>query len=327
MHRRRFLQSSLFGISTLSWLGCAGPRVLATQEELTQPTSDTPLAKAEATVEPMSATPLARAKAAGKPLLVLLVPKDPKEQEYRGNAYGYFLSESDDKEVALLGLCEIVCASYETLVGMFPEVTEDDWMVLLETDAETNLPAHVIGRPSDSGVEHLTPMHRKYQRSTEKMSSEVSKLLQRLLFANDEMRAKRANQCRLVLSSSQQEAVASYLKTPSTQPLAFFDQGAALLLANTKPFSPKKPLGDWSSEAGEHREAARKPTKKGVTSTPESLAFLVASAATQRLLQTPPEGSKWDTINADGCPMCGMGNIPPVSRKFLRFLTELPEAI
>jgi hypothetical protein len=307
MHRRRFLQSSLFGISTLSWLGCAGPRVLATQEELTQQTND---------------TPLARAKAAGKPLLVLLVPKDPKEREYRGNAYGYFFSESDDQEVALLSLCEIVCASYETLVGVFPEATEEDWMVLLETDAETNRPASVIGRPSDGSVERLNPMPHEYARLTEKMSSEVSKLLQRLLFVDNEMRTRRANQCRLVLSQVQQEEVASYLQAPSVQPLAFFDQGAALLLLTSQPFSPKKPSGAWPSRRGEHREAGRKPIKEGVTPAPESLAFLVASAVTQRLLQSPPEGSKWHTTSVDGCPGCGMGNTPPVSRKLLHFLNS-----
>jgi hypothetical protein len=42
----------------------------------------------------------------------------------------------------------------------------------------------------------------------------------------------------------------------------------------------------------------------------------------QRLDGTLPYGVEWALEWIDRCPMCGMGNVAPRSRKFLRFLTE-----
>jgi hypothetical protein len=301
MHRRHFLQNSLLGLTTLHWLGCASPKNLATEDELTL----------------QGNTPLARAASLGKPLLILVVPEAQDEKEYRGQLYGYLASEAEDKDIALLSLCEIVCASPETLAKIAPEVTGDDWLVLLETDGSK--PAHRIAR--------LSP---------EPPIKSLPEMLREVLFADEAMKKRRVAQCRAVLSKNELKELSAESLRKSLGRSADCYRGAAHLLWTYEQSPPSKEAIDviFLNQNNAYAYIQFKlsedsPTQKPLPM-PNGLLWLLSAGTISRLFNAPPEGSKWETYEQEeypACPSCGMGSASTVSRQFLRFLTELPEAI
>lgn len=76
-----------------------------------------------------------RAAAAGKPVLVLVATR---RDWHRAEAFGELLNHGSDEALAVLGVCEVVCAplaAVNRLVPRMPQSAHEPLMVLIETNA------------------------------------------------------------------------------------------------------------------------------------------------------------------------------------------------
>jgi hypothetical protein len=120
MRRRSFLAASLVGPL---WLRRAFGDVCVKQ--MAVPGQDADLFRALGPA-------LRDAQAKGRPLLVLVVPADDGKKYMRGRALGVFLNHAEPRQLAPLGLTEVVCATTAELAQHGHPVAGEPWMVLVE---------------------------------------------------------------------------------------------------------------------------------------------------------------------------------------------------
>src|SRR5688572_25701231 len=64
-----------------------------------------------------------RAQRAGKPLLVIVIPADDAQKYGRGTAFGELLNFATDDRMALLAMCEVVCAPIASVRQLVPQLS------------------------------------------------------------------------------------------------------------------------------------------------------------------------------------------------------------
>jgi hypothetical protein len=249
---------------------------------------------------------LRRAESAGKPLLVLVVPDDTRDLGERGLAFGELINHGGDSRLALLALCEVMCAHMGDLRHEIPEIgAGDPLMVLVETDGS---------RPRFHRMDGSLPsVAARESRDVEVMAREEDRVIdQRIEFLGDLLEStlapdagtlnRRAAQARAHLAPPESAAIDSRLAAHQVPPVPLTDRAAAIVLA-----------------ASRARAADR-----------DVLLARLREAANSRVRDHRVPGSRWahsggcgttyedeDTLTAFGC---GMGHIAARSQRFLDFL-------
>jgi len=242
---------------------------------------------------------LARAAAIGKPLLVLVVPADPVESHRRGRLFGGLLNTAGEETLAELSLCEVVCATAAQIRPVVGEerLSGEPLMALLEgigtslslSPIHPELPPEVFDRGEQTARERI---------------DRTAKAIHAVVAPDPETIARRAQAAAATLSAEEISGLSAIAEGTADPVAAIADRGAAVLLrlANEDP--------------------SRRPR----------VVRVLADAAIERLRTQPPAGAKW--ARTEGCAdwledgsqetmyWCGMGFVPPVSRRFLKFFVE-----
>lgn len=257
---------------------------------------------------------LARAREDGKPLVVFVVPTSDSTSAERGSSLGMWIDLGSDRELAVLALAHVVCASLAAVHCVVPTVSsesdgEPPWMLVIDPDGgapdtirfEAPAPnweaCMKATRPEDGRV--------CFERETRRHCGLVAAPLRRALVGAGLARRARRNEAALG------RELATRVRTGAADggtalPLALVDRGAPLLLAST--------------------------VARGSANTrPRTIARL-AAAARLRLQAAPPPGARWlrlgdcatyaysgldDIVASIGC---GMGNVGVRAARILHFL-------
>lgn len=137
MNRRSFLRTTLAAAALPGWLSIAfaadkAPSGLAALTAAWQ-----------------------RASEGSRPLLVILIPDDT-EKGLRGDVLGAWINYGDERLMATLGLCEVVCARAEDVQRLLPsaKIGPRTWMVLAETG---KVPAQTLAVDVPLTPDHPAP--------------------------------------------------------------------------------------------------------------------------------------------------------------------------
>lgn len=224
----------------------------------------------------------------GKPLLVALVPDAARGGKARGEFWGQVFSVGGEELLADLALCELVFHPYSNLRALADEggsdIEESDFAVLLETDGSHA--RHIVGPvthdpdPADAGL----GLHDLRARSR---ADNFGKALRKVVAPDADTLARRAQQSRDSQPNHSCYEAASFLNVRPK--LDALDRIAAQVRARI-----------------EASEAQR-----------ETWVRHLAQAALLRLWEQDPRGAKWDVLELDPCPPCGMAFVPETSRHFL----------
>ena len=243
-----------------------------------------------------------RAQRVGKPLLVLIIPVDDGPKWQRGKAFGELLNHGSQAVMEDLALAELVCAplaAVRTLVPQTPARPADPLMVLIETDA---LPASVQVLDAPLAADPEPFRGGDDEGPIDGRIATLSRLIHRALLPSSEALQRRAAQARSSLDVASLAELDRALAAGSPAP-ALADRATAHVLAAE--LGRKKPVAAW------HRA--------------------IAEGASARLQQRRIPGSHWASSAGCGTDIegwsgddghvigCGMGHIPPRSRRFLHF--------
>jgi hypothetical protein len=298
MNRRKFL-----GGSVLLGSAAALPLLIRNAffaDEATKVSSDTFSTK-EAPYQPSGngdwvSTQFEAAKNAGKPLLILLIPE--KNASERGHAWGELLNHGSKEQLAVLSLCEVVCASFASVQENFQvQIDPSMWAVLLETTREkSSQSAAPIGMPTLEEI--LASKQNAAEKLIEKRILLLSKMLKGMLAKDDQMISQRAEQS----TSTAPIEVASEMQFNIKQqkrdfPQVTINRFAAVLYQS----------GAYQNE--------------------------LSQLVKEKLCQQRIPGAKWANSFACGSIVegeeekprmmaCGMGFMHDKSRRFLRFITD-----
>ncbi|MDX2020047.1 MAG: hypothetical protein SF187_07380 [Deltaproteobacteria bacterium] len=271
----------------------------------------------------------ARAAAVGKPLLVFVA----KEHDWgRAHAFGELLNHGGDEALALLGLCEVVCApmfAINRLAPQTPPSSNDPLMVLIETEAlparTTNLDVTLpdpydVELEGDSSEKDWAPAFARRERKQDELISLrirlLTELLNKGLTPSKDALLVRADQARNKLGTH--NGANTFLKAQAitANEVATNPQLADVVLAAAASLLAQ-------SYAAQGSERGR-------------LTHLVAEASRMALCHRRIAGSRWAQANGCGLDIewlpgekddsmfgfaCGMGHVPARSRRILDFLT------
>lgn len=259
---------------------------------------------------------LERARRRGKPLLVLSVPRDVGERISRGVFFGELLNHGADPALALLATVEVVCAGTAAVACVVPaarELREPPPLFLLidsapdatrvtPFDARLVTEADLVGPP---------PKRWRDQEADEeaRARSRIDGLTALLVDAlAGPALAGRAERNAASLRAHDRTRIAAVGPDRIDRlPLGLVDRAAPSLLASVWPRRTAP-----AAERGLSR---------------------LADAARRRITDAPPPGARW--VHLTGCDevvegdtrtgglMCGMGGVPRLSARFLRFFVDL----
>ena len=240
------------------------------------------------------------AQRAGKPLLLLLFPDDRRVAMHRGGLFGSLLTHGTDAHRLVLGLAHIACACESVVRQRFPELAEGSALALVETDEPD---------PSLEGFELPLLREPELCRANEYEANQALQTWQGKRFIEDlaaclterlweeQVQSRRVAQLEATLGE-RREAVRERLDGPLTPDEAF--ELAALVL-------------EQGSEAN-------------ITALSQAIA--------ERYCKAAPPGAVWATyacgIREEGriqfslgslFRSCGIGHLPPLSRRFLHVYT------
>jgi hypothetical protein len=258
---------------------------------------------------------LARAREDGKPLVVFVVPTSDSAVSDRGSTLGMLIDLGSNRELAVLALAHVACASLAAVHCVVPAVPsesdgEPPWMLVIDADG---------GAPKAIRVEAPEPIWQTcmreatgregeracFERETRRHCALVVAPLRRALVGTGFGRRARLNE--IALGPELAARVRAGAADGGTAlPLGLVDRGAPLLLASA--------LSDGGADQ-RHRTIAR-----------------LAAAARLRLQAAPPPGARWlrlgdcatyayngldDIVASIGC---GMGNVGFRAARILHFL-------
>jgi len=243
---------------------------------------------------------LRQAKSLGKAVLVLVIPEDGGRQYEHGEIFGALLNHGDTYAYLDLALCELACATMKELQEHGINVAGEPLMLLLESDFPRD-----AATPVDPDIAEDLPSVRdvgfqRANRVAEERMYKVAGALQVALSATPI--ATRARRAETHLPRREVAALHADLEAGRIPNPTALDRGAAIVRA----FGHAHRNGD--------------------------LLAALADATAGRVKGTPPVGAKW--ARATGCGTyledegpntnigCGMGFVPDVSERFLRFFTE-----
>lgn len=259
---------------------------------------------------------LARAREDGKPLVVFVVPTSDSLSSDRGSSLGMLIDLGSDRELAVLSLAHVVCASLAAVQCVLPAAPSESggplpWMLVIDPDGQkVDAVRFEVPEPDWNACPPRVPNPEAeracLERETRRRCAHMSTPLRRALVgAGFERRALR-NEAALgrQLAMRVRESAAD---GGIALPLAVVDRGAPLLLATV--------LRDGDPEA-RYRTIAR-----------------LAAAARLRLQAAPPPGARWLRL---GCAIyaydglddivagigCGMGNVGIRAARILHFLAS-----
>ncbi|MGH7149670.1 MAG: hypothetical protein ACREIU_03170, partial [Planctomycetota bacterium] len=247
-----------------------------------------------------------RAREQRKPLLVLVVPEGQLGREERGRLFGGLLRVCDEETLAILTLCEFVCATAQEARESFEGATlAGEPLALLVESGEARprirlidprLPPEVLGWGSEREAMDASAYVR---------IAMVADAVRAAVAGERRTLSRRAEVAREGLSSRDLATLTEIANGEAPIRFPICDRGAAILLELAEKNPGRRPRVF---------EALRR-------------------AAYGRLLAVPPPGAEW--VKTSGCaygsdmeanPMyvvlCGMGYIPGPSRRFLRLLTN-----
>jgi hypothetical protein len=263
---------------------------------------------------------LACAAALGKPLLVLPVPDAQGERWTRGNQLGLLLRFASQELLAALALTEVACIGVADMHKRFATLNGSPQAVLIEL--ESSLPvvpiAVDLGAQPDEGEDEpdtsarlmrripYPPTHEKARKALERWIEPLATALRSAIVADVACLARRERIARTSLDSEMAAAVDGNIRHAVPTSTNRVDRAAALYFSAMRKSDTAHEL--WAP--------------------------LLADAARIRLCDTAPSGARWANhtgcgINVEGEPKiyvssgpCGTGALPPLSRRFLWFLTE-----
>jgi hypothetical protein len=246
---------------------------------------------------------LHRAITFGKPLLVLVVPVDLSEANQRGTLFGGLLNTVGDDALAVLALCEVVCATVAQVRRVVGEDRfEEPLMILLEPASLS-----ILATPIDP---ELPPARKPFmshgdcERAARNRIEIAARAIHDAVAPDSQTISRRAEVAGTTLSPEEISRLAEVAGGDFVLATALADRGAAVLYR----------IGE--------EDPSRRPC----------VIEILARAAIARLVLSPPRGSKWALTSGcdfwfeDGTPKemlrCGMALVPIVSQRFLRFFVE-----
>src|SRR5690606_1498698 len=128
-----------------------------------------------------------RARRTGKPLLVLIIPADDQKKWQRGALWGAFLNYGNNRQLAPLAQCEVVCATAAELHKLVPDAAQNEPLaVLVESNA---LPAktHAVRveiKPSESTSTDWAVRDAEADARIDEQTARVARALERAIVPN-----------------------------------------------------------------------------------------------------------------------------------------------
>jgi len=259
------------------------------------------------------AAALKRAHDGVKPLLVLVIPKSADEKNSRGMHFGEWLNHGTDGALAALSCAELVCAEMGAVRQLFPSAPAagEPAMLIANVDrSPASLRVAVGAFPShERSFEERWERPEPEDEAIQQCIARTGGTVHQALLGDAEAVQARAATLRKQLDDTQLQLAQVLLEGAftGTPPPPAVMQVAPLLAAAM-------------AQGGAVAERRLTPV-------------LAAAARAVYCRQRIP-GSKWassggcgQTIEGDEEPVmvdCGMGMIPPKSRRFLYFFTQSP---
>jgi hypothetical protein len=262
------------------------------------------------------AAAIKRANDGVKPLLVLVIPRSSEEKNTRGEHFGEWLNHGSDGALAALACAELICAEMGAVRQLFPSApaTGEPAMLIADVDrSPASLRVAMAAFHSHEGdSEERWDPPGKEDESIQQCIARTSATAYQALLGNAGAVQARAAALRQQLDGTQLQLAQGILEgaVTGTPPPPTVMRLAPLLAA---------------AMVGGGAAAERRLTP-----------VLAAAARAVYCRQRIP-GSKWAT--SDGCGEtiegevdaemvdCGMGYVPPKSRRFLYFFTKSPDQL
>lgn len=245
-----------------------------------------------------------QAQAAGRPLLVVVIPANRSHRYAYGRAWGAVLNAGSQDVRAALALCDLRCASYESVQTAFGKIlaqeetplpSDEPMGILLETE---RLSAHSVpvtaalsAQCNGDAQGHLDRSHKRRAKLAQDGLAELSTALHRAILPDAKALVRRAAQERAALPIDA-------ARLPGAERAILAPAG---LLA----------------ESGGATDGRWNPWEERI-----ALEF-------DKRMQSSVPGAQW--ANSSGCGVriegepsivqisCGMGLVPEISRRFLYF--------
>jgi hypothetical protein len=266
------------------------------------------------------AAAVARSKSEGKPLLVFVVPARQEEQWPRALRFGAFLNHGGANSLLEVALCVPVCAGVDDLKAHLggKEVTGEPMMLLVDfaagaaavvvaVDPKVDEPPQ-WGADKQTYEEFVAAEKKVIERANEATTAELHKALH----VGGDSLMRLSQRVRDRLADQEQQKLDAWLS-------ARIDGGAV----------PQDELL-LRAAAVVRVAAGRQPDAQRAATTAVLLAAIDRALIHRRIA-----GSRWATSSGCGERMedpepgepvlamkCGMGHVPEMSRRFLRFLTN-----
>lgn len=260
---------------------------------------------------------LDRARRHGKPLIVFVVPTSDELRDDRGSRFGTLIDLGPDRALAVLALGEVVCAPLAAVRCVVPDAP-------LETDAapplmlvvEARLPPTTVvpdaphdGAPWERCLRVVPAKELAcLRRETRRFCMRTVAPLRRILLGDGLRRRARTNARALGPDVEAQVRAVTVARDATVSP-ELADAAAPLLLAAV--------------------------LERGDREVRDRVIIALAAAARRRLRDHSPPGARW--VRFEGCTdfayrgaddvvdggiACGMGSVPFLAARFLRFATR-----
>jgi hypothetical protein len=309
--RRNFLQRTGIGLAAVSlpgWLqACRQESASAPGEPQANPAPTGASGQVSSSISALEALTVATKR--GRPLLVFIVPLDPRARFERGELVGVYLNRADEAGMADLASCEIWCATsaeMRTQLASTPDVDDSALAVLIETDGSTS---SVVKGPTPQDLPADSA-----QRSLESAQAEAATARNAVVYARlHEVIAPNA------ATMKRRARAACSAVFPDRNLMD--DESARRELPDAQ-FAELVPA--WVRWCAEDADASsRKEWMK-----------LLGKRAETRWRDTPPPRARWAKAGLCGGPeiegdstsgsrvACGMGFTSEYSARFLVFFTE-----